>query len=139
MYTLSRFKRKRLEPSPVQQKNDTRTTEERREVVGLATQTQPKGKGRGNSRDNNLTCTHCKFKGHGASGCFQLIGYPEWWGERPRIDSVGHGRGQAGGGAGRGRGGVRANAAYANVGTADVAGPSTATESGIAPGLSSED
>ncbi|CAH9095070.1 unnamed protein product [Cuscuta epithymum] len=33
----------------------------------------------------NLLCTHCKSRGHELSSCFEIIGYPEWWGPRPRI------------------------------------------------------
>ncbi|KAI5663376.1 hypothetical protein M9H77_22699 [Catharanthus roseus] len=24
-------------------------------------------------------CTYCKRAGHEVTGCFQLVGYPEWW------------------------------------------------------------
>ena len=67
-------------------------------------------------------CTHCGRRGHEKSGCCQLIGFPDWWEERPPN------RGSEGGNRGgsrynRGRGsfsadrprnsGVRANAAHA--------------------------
>lgn len=32
-----------------------------------------------------LTCTSCGRKGHLASNCFRTLGYPEWWGDRPRA------------------------------------------------------
>lgn len=35
--------------------------------------------------DANVTCTSCGRIGHKASGCFRVIGYPEWWGTRPRT------------------------------------------------------
>ncbi|KAI5659767.1 hypothetical protein M9H77_28560 [Catharanthus roseus] len=28
-------------------------------------------------------CTYCKQAGHDVTGCFQLVGYPEWWRSRP--------------------------------------------------------
>lgn len=34
--------------------------------------------------DANTTCTACGRLGHRATGCFRVIGYPEWWGTRPR-------------------------------------------------------
>ncbi|KAJ1399233.1 Retrotransposon gag domain [Sesbania bispinosa] len=51
--------------------------------------------------------------GHDDKNCFQVIGYPEWWGDRSRNKSGTSGRNQRHGTlAGRGRGGVaRANAA----------------------------
>ncbi|VFQ69625.1 unnamed protein product [Cuscuta campestris] len=47
---------------------------------------------------------NCGQNGHEISGCFQIIGYPEWWGDRPRPQATAYGRGRGGGGAGRGRG-----------------------------------
>ncbi|XP_021766280.1 uncharacterized protein LOC110730766 [Chenopodium quinoa] len=44
-------------------------------------------------------CNHCNRIGHDESGCFQIIGYPEWWGDRGRG---GRGRGRSGGCGGRG-------------------------------------
>ncbi|KAH9657507.1 retrotran gag 3 domain-containing protein [Citrus sinensis] len=70
-----------------------------------------------NNRDKSFVlCTHCNKTGHKASSCFQLIGYPEWWGERPKaMRNAGRGRGnsrQNSGNNRRGRGGLaRANAA----------------------------
>ncbi|KAH9682102.1 hypothetical protein KPL71_027215 [Citrus sinensis] len=60
--------------------------------------------------------------GHEASSCFQLIGYPEWWGKWPKaMRNAGCGRGnsrQNGGNNGRGRGGpARANAAQVATGS----------------------
>ena len=63
-----------------------------------------------------MICSNCKQKGHEADSCFQQIGYPKWWSDRPRTitggRSGGRGRGvQQGIGGGRGRGGTtRANA-----------------------------
>lgn len=52
-----------------------------------------------------LVCSNCKKTCHSADTCFQIIGFPEWWGEKPRQG------GRGGRGGGRGRGGfARANA-----------------------------
>lgn len=34
------------------------------------------------ARGNSHLCTHCMKHGHEASSCFQLVGLPDWWGER---------------------------------------------------------
>lgn len=62
--------------------------------------------GGGNEDKSRMVCTACKKKGHTAETCFQVIGYPEWWGDRARQGGRGSGRGT-----GRGRGMIRANAA----------------------------
>jgi hypothetical protein len=88
----------------------TRGREERSEVMGLAVQTIGRGaRGRGNPIDKSgMTCTHCNQSGHEIGGCFQLVGYPEWWGDRPKINGKNGGRGKPP--QVRGRGGpVRAN------------------------------
>lgn len=30
-------------------------------------------------RNEDRTCTHCQKTGHTVDGCFELVGYPEWW------------------------------------------------------------
>ena len=37
------------------------------------------------SGQNQVTCTHCGRGGHNQTQCYQLVGYPEWWGDRPRV------------------------------------------------------
>ena len=92
----------------------TRAKEERSEPVAFAVRV---AQGSHDNRDKSFVlCTHCNKTGHKASSCFQLIGYPEWWGERPKATrNAGRGCGnsrQNGGNNGRGRGGpTRANAA----------------------------
>ena len=92
----------------------TRAKEERSEPVAFVVQA---AQGSHNNRDKSFVlCTHCNKTGHKASSCFQLIGYPEWWGERPKaMRNAGRGRGnsrQNSGNNRRGRGGLaRANAA----------------------------
>ncbi|KAI5429174.1 hypothetical protein KIW84_033963 [Lathyrus oleraceus] len=49
-------------------------------------------------------CTHCNREGHDESSCFQLHGFPEWWGDRPRGGrGPGRGRDTSGRSGGRGR------------------------------------
>ncbi|KAL1189105.1 hypothetical protein V5N11_032521 [Cardamine amara subsp. amara] len=64
------------------------------------------GSGGGSEDKSRMVCSACKKKGHTTETCFQVIGYPEWWGERSRQAGRGGGRGT-----GRGRGMIRANAA----------------------------
>lgn len=65
----------------------------------------------GGEEKSRLVYTACKKIGHTAETCFQVIGYPAWWGERARQGGRGTGRGT-----GRGRGGIaRANAVVTQV------------------------
>lgn len=117
---------------------------EEREVIGLAVQTNTRLKGRGETKDNAMVCSKCNRTGHDSTSCFQLIGYPEWWGDRPRGEGRAGGRGRGGQqqrtGTGRGRGGtIRANAAQTAEGTTSaltVTGTDS-EKSGLA-GLSNE-
>ncbi|XP_050895027.1 uncharacterized protein LOC127101610 [Lathyrus oleraceus] len=87
----------------------TRTTEERREVMSLAVQTNGRAfKGRWDGKYKFVSCTHCHRAGHDAGSCFQLVGYPEWWGDRPKNEGKSGGRGKSlqQAGTGRGRGGI---------------------------------
>ncbi|XP_057249218.1 uncharacterized protein LOC130590685 [Beta vulgaris subsp. vulgaris] len=61
---------------------------------------------------DSVTCSNCHLEGHDLAGCFELIGYPEWWGDRPRGRRGGVVN--RGGRAGRGRGGRGAPPARAN-------------------------
>ncbi|KAJ1377104.1 Zinc finger, CCHC-type, partial [Sesbania bispinosa] len=67
-------------------------------------------KGRREAKDKSVVCSHCGKTGHDAKGCFQIIGYPEWWGDRSRTDG-GTSEPRQGSSGGRGRG----SAAHANV------------------------
>ncbi|XP_045809428.1 uncharacterized protein LOC123903828 [Trifolium pratense] len=53
-------------------------------------------------------CSHCKREGHDIDSCFEIVGYPEWWGDRPQSDGRVNGRGKhvhrSLSGAGKGRG-----------------------------------
>ncbi|KAG7578844.1 Zinc finger CCHC-type [Arabidopsis thaliana x Arabidopsis arenosa] len=54
------------------------------------------------NRDPSRKCSGCGRMGHEASSCFKVVGYPDWWGDRPRnrTDS----RSSNGYSTGRGRG-----------------------------------
>lgn len=54
------------------------------------------------NKDPNRKCTSCGRTGHEAASCFKVVGYPEWWGDRPRTR--GDTSGSQGFSAGRGRG-----------------------------------
>ncbi|CAA7037258.1 unnamed protein product [Microthlaspi erraticum] len=89
----------------------TRARESQSSQVAFATQTRTTGS-LGVEDKKKLVCTSCKRNGHTAETCFELIGFPTWWGERPRPAGRG---GEAGRGVGRGRGGmVRAKVAMVN-------------------------
>ena len=75
-------------------KTITRSKEERGAVMGLAVQVGQRSKGRGETKDKSMVCSHCGKAGHDAKSCFQLIGYPEWWGDRPRNEGGTSGRNQ---------------------------------------------
>ncbi|WJZ85563.1 hypothetical protein VitviT2T_005089 [Vitis vinifera] len=68
------------------------------------------------AKDRNVVCTNCKREGHDADTCFQLIGYPKWWGNRPRTNISGRGGGRKHGAhGGHDKGGIaQANAATTN-------------------------
>ncbi|CAA7057513.1 unnamed protein product [Microthlaspi erraticum] len=59
---------------------------------------------------SKLICKTCKKIGHTEETCFQVIGYPSWWTEKPQQNGRGGGRSGRGGRGGRG-GMIRANAA----------------------------
>ena len=96
-------------------KTIARERDERGDVMALAI------RARGNGKDKTMVCSHYKQTGHKHENCFALIGYPEWWGDRPRSDAKDGGRGRAQpsqGGRGGGRGGRvvnRVNATQAGV------------------------
>jgi len=59
-----------------------------------------------------MKCAHCGKTGQDIKGCFQLVGYLEWWGDRPKSEGKWNGRGRQGM---RSRGNsTRANVAHAS-------------------------
>lgn len=61
-------------------------------IMGFASQARTsnnfskfmKDASRPGNRDPSRQCTACGRTGHEASGCFTIIGYPEWWEDRSR-------------------------------------------------------
>jgi hypothetical protein len=105
-------------------KTITRSKEGSKEVMGLAVQTSVRMKGRGEAKHKEDVCSHCNRNGHDVTGCFQIVGYPEWWGDRPRGENKPSGRGKwqqrAGNDTRRGQKGM------ANANAAQIIGTSTA-------------
>ncbi|XP_010511191.1 PREDICTED: uncharacterized protein LOC104787325 [Camelina sativa] len=89
------------------QQSITCDKEERSEAVGFAVQAANQGRpGVFQYREKDTTCTHCGKYIHDIGDCFQIKGYPEWWGERGRNFGDSRGGVSRGGGRGRfGRGG----------------------------------
>ena len=93
-----------------------RAVDERRDVIVLVAHTPYRGKGHGERRETNQVCYHYNRTRHESNDCFQVIGYPKWWGDKPRGDKAAPSRRQqqaavTGGGRGCGRRTlVRANA-----------------------------
>ncbi|KAH9754598.1 retrotran gag 3 domain-containing protein [Citrus sinensis] len=86
----------------------TRAKEERSEPIAFVIQAV---QGSHDNRDkSSILCTHCNKTGHEASSCFQLIRYPEWWGERSKATRN------------AGRGPARANAAQVATGSNNPSG-----------------
>jgi len=113
----------------------TQRKEERGDVMALAIRA-----GRDGS-NKSLVCTHCKRTGHAAESCFALVGYPEWWGDRPRSDGKGGGRDSSRGQRGRGQGGrgpARAHAVQGGIASASGSTPDASRETAPVPSLTSE-
>lgn len=87
----------------------TRHREDRDTMMAMKVQSDLRAKSKAHDNSDKF-CAHCNRDGHDESSCFQLHGFPEWWGDRPR-GGRGPGRGGRGGGrsgasGSRGRGGA---------------------------------
>ncbi|XP_062077973.1 uncharacterized protein LOC133782654 [Humulus lupulus] len=71
------------------------------EVVGFAVRPERRSRAKPDKIDKSgLLCSHCHRSGHDIVTCFQLLGYPEWWGDRPRTQGIPYARSKGGGGRG---------------------------------------
>lgn len=68
-------------------KRASRMMEERHDGVSFAVQATPRGRSQPELIDPSLQCTLCGRTSHLAANCFRKIGYPTWWGSRPRSTS----------------------------------------------------
>ncbi|XP_072054469.1 uncharacterized protein [Arachis hypogaea] len=73
-------------------KTITKSADERGLVVGLAAHVGNKARRRGEHGEKAVTCFKCGKNGHDVKECFQIVGYPEWWGDRPRHEGRGTGK-----------------------------------------------
>ncbi|PNY09733.1 hypothetical protein L195_g006290 [Trifolium pratense] len=69
-------------------------------------------------------CNHCNREGHDESTCFQIHGFPEWWGDRPRGGRR-SGRSRTTQGRGAGRSGGRGRSSHNTHVRANMASAST--------------
>lgn len=60
------------------------THEDRSDGVSFAVRTFARNQIVQDDANKNVTCTACGRVGHPAESCFRMIGYPPWWGDRPR-------------------------------------------------------
>nr|GMC73275.1 retrovirus-related Pol polyprotein from transposon TNT 1-94 [Ipomoea batatas] len=122
-------------------KSMARVSEERGEPIRLHVQMGNKFKGKGDMMERTITCSICKRIGYEASTCFQVIGYPDWWGDRPRGEGKSGGRGKAtqGAYAERGKGGgVRANAMHTSASNDQEVNPEVVEKNNRITGLNNE-
>ncbi|CAL9221360.1 unnamed protein product [Arabidopsis halleri] len=86
-------------------RNGTKMLEEQPDVSAFAVQMRPRSNQFQGDKEKGVICKHCNRGGHASDSCYAVIGYPDWWGERPRSRSLqGRGRGGASSSGGRGRG-----------------------------------
>ncbi|XP_021750866.1 uncharacterized protein LOC110716543 [Chenopodium quinoa] len=93
---------------------DTAILSSRENAMAFKVQHDSSSKPSRGSENSDKLCIYCNRQGHDESDCYQLNGYPPWWGDRTR-GGRGRGRGDSGtnkGGRG-GRGGGRGNSATA--------------------------
>ena len=72
-------------------------------MTSFAVHTKPRY--RVDDKEKGALCKLCNRIGHNADTCYAVIGYPEWWGDRPKGRTLqGRGRGGASSSGGRGKG-----------------------------------
>ena len=77
----------------------TFATKQQKTATSYVTQTQRGGGGgrssfkpTGGSSNRGAMCTLCDKPGHTRDRCFRVVGYPEWWGNRPERGRRANGR-----------------------------------------------
>lgn len=65
-------------------KRASRTMEERHDGVSFVVHASHRGRSQPELKDPSAQCTLFERTGHLAANCFRKIGYPTWWGSRPR-------------------------------------------------------
>ncbi|XP_010552807.1 PREDICTED: uncharacterized protein LOC104823078 [Tarenaya hassleriana] len=81
------------------------------DIAAFAVSTAPKPRDLPSGKDKSVVCSNCGRSGHAVDSCFQILGYPEWWGDRPRGRSDRGGRGAPN----RGKSSVRVNSVHTPV------------------------
>ncbi|KAK4429083.1 hypothetical protein Salat_1208300 [Sesamum alatum] len=117
-----------------------RTKDERENAVAFTTQAGQSVRAAAvKTKDKITPCTQCGRAGHEAKECFQIIGYPDWWGDRPRRGGKGPRRGRGGiNTSGRGRSNVRANVAQIANGVGQHQNEQNEADRSAFPGLTNE-
>ncbi|XP_021734091.1 uncharacterized protein LOC110700810 [Chenopodium quinoa] len=105
----------------------------RENPMAFKLQHEPASKPQRSSDNSEKFCNHCNRVGHDKTGCFQIHGYPSWWGNRGR-GGRGRGRGDSGGSNSGGRGGGRGSGP-----AAPVRANKAATQSTVQPGGATTD
>lgn len=82
-------------------------------AVGFVAKKDPTDPSNSVSARRSTQCSHCGRKGHEKANCWQLVGFPDWWEERPnRPENRGtqSSRGRGSSSRGRGNGSTAHNA-----------------------------
>lgn len=65
-----------------------------KEIIGMVVQTGVRFKERGEAKNKSMACSHCNRTRHEEAGYFKIVGYPDWWSERPTSIKKSRGRGK---------------------------------------------
>lgn len=94
-------------------RNGTKTHEEQSDMTTFAA--HKKFMARRDDKDKSVMCKHCHILGHASDHYYAVIGYPEWWEDRPQSRTMqpqGRGRSSSNGQMGRRRGLTYANVVH---------------------------
>ncbi|CAH9096288.1 unnamed protein product [Cuscuta epithymum] len=85
--TLNRAFQQITQEERVRDIMQSKERDENHEVMGFALRMDVPNPRRYEKIDKSgLHCTHCNLRGHTNASCFEIVGYPEWWGTRPRLN-----------------------------------------------------